>query len=87
MSNQDTNKLRAEVANGQRVEKLYDQYAKEFIDIYNNKCYERFKAVAITDNNELVNIKMLQVALATLEKVMLQDIQTGKLAKEQLKDE
>ena len=75
--------LELEAAIGRRAKSAYDGYLKEYVEIQNKELYERFISDSVS-TQEAINIKISQSAFNALERGILSDIETGKLAEIQL---
>jgi hypothetical protein len=71
-----------EVHLGETAGRAYTTYIKAFIERLNEELYANF--LNTSDIDEAMEIKRVQIALNTLENTVLRDIDSGKLARQQL---
>lgn len=73
-------KLEQEVLYGNKAKKAYKLFVKDFIDAKRKQLYETFKTVELTNEQDLIAIKRLDLALSSLEAEIQSAIDTGRMA-------
>lgn len=72
--------LSAEIQRARRAKQAYDLYIKEHIDNVVTNIYDSIESCSISDTDTLVNLKGLLTAIRSLERSVLSDIDTGRMA-------
>lgn len=72
--------LSAEIQRARRAKQAYDLYIKEHIDSVVTNIYDNIESCSISDTDTLVNLKGLLTAIRSLERSVLSDIDTGRMA-------
>lgn len=70
----------AEVAKGNRAKTAYDLYIKEHIDVTVKNIYDGIESCHVADVDTLQTLKGLLSAIRGLERSILNDIDTGRMA-------
>ena len=73
-------RLNSEIQQARRAKHAYDSYIKEHVDSVISNIYESIEACSISDTDTLVNLKGLLTAIRSLERSVLNDIDTGRMA-------
>lgn len=73
-------KLSIEVQRARRAEQAYNLYVREHIDNVVKNVYESIEACSISDTDTLLTLKGLLTAIRSLERSVLNDIDTGRMA-------
>ncbi len=84
ISDEQMNRLQDELQQSRRAQQAYDLYIKKHIETVTKSIYESIEACSITDTETLIGLKGLLSAIRSLERSVLNDIDTGRLAKETL---
>lgn len=79
--------LSTEVQRARRAKQAYDLYIKEHVDNVVKNIYESIEACSISDTDTLINLKGLLTAIRSLERSVLSDIDTGRMAEAVLEKE
>ena len=74
------NNLQKEVHFGEVAENAYNTYFKDFLNAQTERIFTNFRALPLTDDIAIKNLKLLQTALDTLDLAIRQDIANGKHA-------
>jgi broad specificity phosphatase PhoE len=76
-----------EVDLGARAGRAYDDFIKEFVEEKREILFDNFRALPLTDETSLMEVKRMSYALDTLENEIKTVIETGRLAGISLSEE
>lgn len=76
----EAERLSAELQRARRAKQAYDLYIKEHVDSVVTNIYDSIESCSISDTDTLVNLKGLLAAIRSLERSVLSDIDTGRMA-------
>lgn len=79
--------LQREVERGKRASKAHSLYLKEFIEAKRGQLHLAFRECPVESAETLMEIKRLDLALASLEADILTAIESGRMASIQLGDD
>lgn len=79
--------LHDEVARGKRASDAYNSYVKEHLDKTQERLFEAFVHLHPQDDAAIKHVKYLASAVEGLRSTILQDIETGTLARKQLEEQ
>lgn len=88
ISTDQEEKLQNEQLLGNRAQIAYDQFIKSFVDEKRAILFDSFRALPLTEEESLMEVKRMLYAIDALETEILTVIDTGKMASMSLnKDE
>lgn len=79
--------LTHERAHGDRAQRAYNEFIKDFIQERKDVCFEAFKLTPILEVESILETKRLLMAIEALDGYIQEIINTGKLASTSLKNE
>lgn len=85
MNSEQQYRLQQEADLGQRAQHVYDLYLEDFIKRLEGELYQKFLACP-PDQEDLLTLKQLTMALSALKERVLSDIDGGKVALKQLSE-
>ena len=77
--------LEEEKALGRKAQQAYDSFIGPFIEGRKQLLFDAFEAVPANDTEQLQNIKLMSLALSSLDSEIIELINSGKMASESLK--
>ena len=80
MTPEQLDQLENEVIKGDKAKASYDSFIKNFVEAKRIVLFESFRALPLTDVDNLMEVKRMLAAVDTLETEILTIIETGKLA-------
>jgi len=76
----EAERLPAEIQRARRARQAYDLYIKEHIDNVVASIYSSIESCSVSDTDTLITLKGLLTAIRSLERSVLSDIDTGRMA-------
>lgn len=83
----EAEKLSGELQRARRARQAYDLYIRQHIEDVIKNIYDSIEACSISDVKTLCDLKGLLTAIRSLERSVLNDIDTGRLAEARLEKE
>lgn len=80
MKEEQYEQLENEVLRGQRAQRAYDEFIKEFVELKKVILFNNFCAVSINEPDKLMEARRLVTVIEDLEAHIITIINTGKMA-------
>ena len=80
MKEEQYEQLENEVLRGQRAQRAYDEFIKEFVELKRVILFNNFCSVSVSETEKLQEARRLVTVLGDLESDILSVINTGKMA-------
>lgn len=78
--------LQVEQVLGKKAKNVYDTYIQDFCKAKRDILFESFRALPLSAEEDLMEIKRMLYAVDTLEEEIVSQIQTGKMASQTLNE-
>jgi hypothetical protein len=86
MNPEQKEQLENEQIEGSKAQHTYDSFIKEFVEDKRMVLFESFRALPLTAEPELMEVKRMLYAVDTLEQEIMTVIQTGQMASKTLNE-